>query len=87
MPNSAASAEVLRFGLRTTGQALGDPAGADVHHRAVRLAAHLQEIGVSGSGFALHIDHLGIPVGAWLSKTSSTNHQNRNESLLGSWRS
>ena len=30
---------------------------------------------------------MGTPVGTWLSKTSSTNHQKRAESLLGCWRS
>ena len=48
----------MRFWLRATRQALGDPAGADVHHRAVRLSADLQEIGVSGPGSAFHIEHL-----------------------------
>ena len=38
---SVPPAEVLRLGLRTTRQALGDPAGADVHHRAVGLSADL----------------------------------------------
>ena len=58
MPSSAASAEVLRLGLRTTRQAMGDPAGADVHHRAVGFADHLQKIWVSCSGTALDIDDL-----------------------------
>ena len=31
-------AEVLRFGFRTTRQALGDPAGVDAHHCAVGLS-------------------------------------------------
>jgi len=37
---------------------LGGPAGADVHHRTIGLAAHLQEVGISGPGTALHIEHL-----------------------------
>ena len=51
-------AEVLRLGFRTTRKTLGDPAGADAHHCAVRLAADLQEIGVSGSGSTFDIEHL-----------------------------
>ena len=56
---STPSAEVLRFGFGTTWQALGDPAGADVHHRAVGLSADLQKVWVGCPGPALHIEHLG----------------------------
>jgi len=40
-------------------QALGDPAGADVHHRAVGLSADLQKVRVAEPGPAFHIEHLG----------------------------
>ena len=49
----------MRFWFRSTRQALRDPAGADVHHRAVRLSADLQEVGVGGSGTAFYVEHLG----------------------------
>ena len=37
---------------------MADPAGADVHDRAIRLAADLQKIRVAEPGSALHVEHL-----------------------------
>ena len=44
-----------RVGL--AGQALNNPAGADVHHTAVRLSNHLNEVGIVGPGPAFDKDH------------------------------
>ena len=46
---------------------MGDPAGADVHHRAIGLAADLEKVRIAEPGSTLHVEHLGqIGLLPWL---------------------